>query len=223
MAPAKGARIVHEDSDVLGPVRVCGYATVYDQPYDIGDGLLESVAPGAFDLSGSVFATAGHDHLRCFGRTDDGSLEVWSDRYGLAFQFPLQNSWGGISLARAIANGHYRHASVNFASMRVEEKVVAGLPVNRVVGATISELSLTGRPANPATAAWLSTEDPDALPPRIAEARWRWRAGRMAAQQSRTRVQARASAAKYRPPPSVLAAIDAVLRLPRPGWQGSRR
>lgn len=195
-------------------VFICGYASVFNEPYDIGEGVLESVAPGAFDLSGLIYATAEHDDARCFARTDDGTLELWSDRFGLGFSFEAPRSWGGLNLTRSIAAGHLRGVSVNFASRTVRHEVVAGLPVDRVVAASISEISLTGRPASAATAAWHTTEDPDCLPPHVAEARSRWVAGRQAAVSATNRAQARATARDdYRTPSALLARIDRVLAI----------
>lgn len=207
-----------EYTDVLQPVRVCGYASIYDQPYDIGDGLLESVAPDAFNLSGSVFITADHDHDRRFASTDAGSLELWSDRRGLAFQFAVQNSWGGLNLLRTIATGRGRGASVWFTNRYVQHETIGGYPVDRVISASIAEISITDSPCCTGTAVWHTGEDPDNPPPRIAEARWRWIAGRQATINARHRAQARAKvtargAASTR---HLIPAIDAVLARYRP-------
>jgi HK97 family phage prohead protease len=209
--------------DVGPPVYVRGYASVFNRLYDIGNGVMERVHPGAFDLSGGIFVTFDHDHDRRFAHTGDKSLALWQDSVGLGFQFKLPGTWGGLSLARWVANNTFRGVSVHFISRVVDRKREGTLAVDDVLSARISEVSVTPTPANAATAVWTTAEDPAALPAFVADARARWQLGRMAltVAASRSRAKARAAGAPRDP---LLRQVDRILARHRPGLlPGARR
>lgn len=77
-----------------------GYAAVYDSPsvvMDEGNGpFREIVLPGAFDacLAGDydVVALRNHDINQPLGRLSAGTLRLWSDEVGLAFEVDLSSA-----------------------------------------------------------------------------------------------------------------------------------
>lgn len=79
---------VREENDT--PV-IEGYFAVFNKDYDMGYGMSESIAPGAFSktLSGDIRALINHDTTLVLGRTTAHTLELREDSHGL---------WGKISI-----------------------------------------------------------------------------------------------------------------------------
>lgn len=77
-----------EDGEDL---KIEGYFAVFNSIYDIGAGMSEEVAPGAFSetLSGDIRALVNHDTTLVLGRTLAHTLELREDTRGL---------WGSISI-----------------------------------------------------------------------------------------------------------------------------
>ena len=77
-----------EDGEEL---RIEGYFAVFNSNYDIGPGMSESIAPGAFSntLAEDIRALVNHDTTLVLGRTSAHTLELREDNHGL---------WGGISI-----------------------------------------------------------------------------------------------------------------------------
>ena len=77
-----------EDGDNLS---IEGYFAVFNSLYEIGPGMSESIAPGAFanTLSGDIRALVNHDSTLVLGRTSAHTLELREDEHGL---------WGRISI-----------------------------------------------------------------------------------------------------------------------------
>lgn len=65
--------------------KIEGYFAVFNSNYDIGPGMSESVAPGAFSntLSGDIRALVNHDTTLVLGRTKAHTLELHEDEHGL--------------------------------------------------------------------------------------------------------------------------------------------
>lgn len=68
-----------------------GYFAVFNSTYDMGWGMSESIAPGAFtkSLSNDVRALINHDTTLVLGRTSAHTLELREDSHGL---------WGKITI-----------------------------------------------------------------------------------------------------------------------------
>ena len=71
--------------DDNGQLVISGYFSVVNSNYEIGPGMSESVAPGAFlsSLSGDVRALTNHDTTLVLGRTTAGTLKLREDDVGL--------------------------------------------------------------------------------------------------------------------------------------------
>lgn len=71
---------------------ISGYFSVFNSNYEIGPGMTESVAPGAFSNSlagGDIRALTNHDTTLVLGRTKAHTLELREDERGL---------WGDITI-----------------------------------------------------------------------------------------------------------------------------
>lgn len=64
---------------------ISGYFAVFNSDYEIGPGMTESVAPGAFSktLGGDIRALTNHDTTLVLGRNTAGTLELREDSHGL--------------------------------------------------------------------------------------------------------------------------------------------
>ena len=62
-----------------------GYFAVFNSIYDMGCGMTESIAPGAFTdaLNGDIRALIDHDSRLVLGRTTAGTLSLQQDDHGL--------------------------------------------------------------------------------------------------------------------------------------------
>lgn len=61
------------------------YWAVYNSPYEIAPGAIETIAPGAFKnaLGGDIRALINHDTTLVIGRTTAGTFELHDDEHGL--------------------------------------------------------------------------------------------------------------------------------------------
>lgn len=68
-----------------GDPTIEGYFAVFNSNYDIGYGMSESIAPGAFTdaLGGDVRALVNHDTTLVLGRNKANTLELREDSHGL--------------------------------------------------------------------------------------------------------------------------------------------
>ena len=81
---------LRRDGEDQHPV-IEGYFSVFDSNYDMGYGMSESIAPGAFQntLSGDIRALIDHETRLVLGRTSAHTLELREDSHGL---------WGHIDI-----------------------------------------------------------------------------------------------------------------------------
>lgn len=74
-----------ETRDEDGKKAIEGYFAVFNSNYEIGPGMTESIAPGAFknSLAGDIRALVNHDTTLVLGRTKAHTLELREDERGL--------------------------------------------------------------------------------------------------------------------------------------------
>ena len=80
-----------ETREVGGVPHISGHFAVFESVYQIGPGMSESIAPGAFadTLGGDIRALTNHDSTLVLGRNTAGTLELREDAQGL---------WGDIAI-----------------------------------------------------------------------------------------------------------------------------
>ena len=68
-----------------GALHISGYFAVFGSDYEIGPGMSESIAPGAFTktLGGDIRGLTNHDTTLVLGRTKAGTLTLREDSHGL--------------------------------------------------------------------------------------------------------------------------------------------
>ena len=157
--------IVPMDRDADAPI-VVGYSTLWGTPTDRReDGKHWIFAPGAFadQLSDAtcVYLYREHSFERCFGATEDGSLDVAEDDLGLRFSCSLPRTTEAF-IVREI----YRGGGAFGASMHVEALESSERPpcIRWITKAHVDEVTITPRPANQATAVQLIDPNRDPRP-----------------------------------------------------------
>jgi phage head maturation protease len=180
------------------PAVICGYASIVGaihHPDTDGRRLLVQ-KPDAYDIanSGIVWLCIGHNLGKRVATTSDGSLEVWIDSAGLAFQATLAPAKGNLWLARKIAIGHFQEVSATYpASRKSECQTVNGERIECIQSTTVNEISIVAAGRCPGARAWISDVDVETLPPEIADQVKHWRAHRPAAGGAARRAPVRAA------------------------------
>lgn len=103
-----------EDGDNLS---IEGYFAVFDSIYEIGPGMSESIAPGAFSktLSGDIRALINHDTTLVLGRTKANTLQLREDNHGLWGHIDVNpNDTDAMNLYERVKRGDVDQCSFGF-------------------------------------------------------------------------------------------------------------
>lgn len=106
---------VREDGD--GNPSIEGYFAVFNSNYDMGWGMSESIAPGAFSeaLGGDVRALVNHDTTLVLGRNKAGTLELREDSHGLWGKVQINpNDSAAMDLYERVKRGDVDGCSIGF-------------------------------------------------------------------------------------------------------------
>lgn len=95
---------------------VAGYAAKFNKLSRNLGGFVEQIAPGAFakSLGDGVRVLARYNHETLLGTTDAGTLRVWADDEGLAYEVDLPDTTTGRDVAALAARGDVRFSSFAF-------------------------------------------------------------------------------------------------------------
>lgn len=94
-----------------------GYFAVFNSTYDIGWGMSESIAPGAFTeaLGGDVRALVNHDTTLVLGRNKANTLELREDSHGLWGRIRINpNDSAAMDLYERVKRGDVDGCSIGF-------------------------------------------------------------------------------------------------------------
>lgn len=94
-----------------------GYFAVFNSMYDLGYGLSESIAPGAFSetLADDIRALVNHDTTLVLGRTSAHTLEVSQDERGLWGKIRINpNDQDAMNLYARVQRGDVSQCSIGF-------------------------------------------------------------------------------------------------------------
>lgn len=105
---------------------ITGYFAVFNSPYEIGYGMSESIAPGAFagTLAGDIRALVNHDSTLVLGRTKAHTLELKEDERGLWGDIAINtNDRDAMNLYERVKRGDVDQCSFGFNIVREETEV----------------------------------------------------------------------------------------------------
>lgn len=101
------------------PVKISGYAAIFNSRTSIGDFFDEIIMPGAFDRSISasdadIRALFNHDWDKVLGRTKSNTITLREDEKGLSFELDLPNTSYARDLAESMERGDIDQCSFGF-------------------------------------------------------------------------------------------------------------
>lgn len=153
-----------EDGD--GPI-IEGYFAVYNSTYEIGPGMSESIAPGAFSgsLDGDIRCLTNHDTTLVNGRTTAGTFQLRDDETGLWGRCRINpNDTDAMNAWHRVQRGDVSQCSIGFEIVREEPESRPDGSVHwRIVEATLYECSICTFPAYEATSISARSAQRDAL------------------------------------------------------------
>ncbi|OJT97730.1 MAG: hypothetical protein BGN83_19780 [Rhizobium sp. 63-7] len=159
-----------------------GYGAIFNRIVRTAEVSAFVVTKNTFSLAGrSVGFCFDHEESRRYAATNNRSMSVWHDAWGLAFECEVKDE-GLINLVR---RGECIEASCYYHPISHRDGTFNGEPVKFFDRATVSEISVVSRGGCPDTAIWLAeTPENDMTDHQRFSARM-WRMGR--AQNSRRR------------------------------------
>ncbi len=205
-----------------------GYAAPFNQQAfvaDSGGGFNERILPRAFsgmlrDGRPVALQFDTHDPAPALARSQDGTLTLFEDDYGLGFEASLPDTQGNWSICRSVIRTH-GYCSVNFAkcsARRLAQKGSWGTATDEIDWAEIDHITIAERAVYKGTSIWPAHCDLDRAPHRIQDAADRWAQGfmeanrRIAAARRVEELVARSKAnAKHRPPEQDTQFLSSVL------------
>lgn len=151
-----------------------GYFAVFNSNYDLGMGMSESIAPGAFTdtLAGDIRALVNHDTTLVLGRTSAHTLELKQDERGLWGKVSINpNDTDAMNLYARVKRGDVTQCSIGF-DILDEETEFLGEDVHWTIKAVkLWEVSACTFPAYEDTAVVARSQDKAELEKRKLEAR----------------------------------------------------
>lgn len=171
MRTASANFTTREDGDAL---TIEGYFAVFNSNYDLGYGMSESIAPGAFDgtISDDVRALVNHDTTLVLGRTSAHTLELRQDEHGLWGRVAINpNDLDAMNLYARVKRGDVNQCSFGFDILDEETEFGEGDAVHWTIKAVkLYEVSCCTFPAYEETAIAARKQDAEELKKRSLEA-----------------------------------------------------
>lgn len=160
-----------------GKPAIEGYFAVFNSNYEMGIGMSESIAPGAFSktISGDIRALINHDTTMVLGRTAAHTLELREDAHGLWGRIAINpNDSDAMNLYARVQRGDVSQCSFGFEIVSEETDFRDDGSVHWTIReVNLFEVSCCTFPAYEQTA--ISAREKDAAQLR-ARAREKWRA-----------------------------------------------
>ena len=163
-----------EDGDNLS---IEGYFAVFNSNYEIGPGMSESIAPGAFSetLSGDIRALINHDTTLVLGRTKARTLTLKEDTRGLWGHIDInRNDVDAMNLYERVKRGDVDQCSFGFDIRSEDTDISENGDVHwTITGVDLYEVSCCTFPAYSETNISARSEQRDEMKKRERDA---WRA-----------------------------------------------
>jgi len=133
-----------------------GYFAVFNSNYEIGPGMTESIAPGAFSntLGADVRALINHDSTLVLGRNKAGTLELREDSHGLWGKIIINpNDTDAMNLYSRVQRGDVNQCSFGFDILEEETDYLPNDSVHwTILRVKLYEVSVVTFPAYEETA-----------------------------------------------------------------------
>ena len=160
-----------------GKPAIEGYFAVFDSNYEMGFGMSESIAPGAFSktISGDIRALINHDTTMVLGRTAAHTLELREDAHGLWGRIEINpNDSDAMNLYARVKRGDVSQCSFGFEIVSEETDFRDDGTIHWTIReVNLFEVSCCTFPAYEQTAISARTKDAEQLRARKRE---KWRA-----------------------------------------------
>lgn len=143
-----------------GVKTISGYAAVFyraDDPgteFELFDGFIERIAPGAFsDAMGrdDVRALFNHEPNLILGRNKAGTLRLSEDEVGLRYDIDLPDTQTGRDVAESISRGDVTGSSFAFSITDQERRTENGVDVREIRGVNLYDVGPVTYPAYEST------------------------------------------------------------------------
>lgn len=167
-------------ADDNGDLHITGHFAVFHSNYEIGPGMSESIAPGAFldELNGDVRALTNHDTRLVLGRTSAGTLKIWEDETGLAGDILINpKDSDAMNTYERVLRGDVNQCSFGFRILEEDTEYRNDGSVHWTIRKVVLlEVSVCTFPAYEATNVQARSQERDALRKRELDA---WKAKQM--------------------------------------------
>ncbi|WAA10835.1 HK97 family phage prohead protease [Fervidibacillus albus] len=133
------------------PVRISGYAAVFNSKTRICDFFDEVIAPGAFSRTlsenGDIRALFNHDWDNVLGRTKADTLLLEEDDRGLKFEIDLPNTSVARDLVESMKRGDINQCSFGFIPIEEEWDYSVEPALRTIKDVDLYEISIVSLPA----------------------------------------------------------------------------
>lgn len=169
---------VRRDGEDNHPV-IEGYFSVFNSNYEMGQGMSESIAPGAFEgqTSEDVRALIDHETRLVLGRTKSGTLQLSQDERGLWGKIDINpNDGDAMNLVARVERGDVSQCSFGFDILDEETEFRDDGSIHWTIKSVkLYEVSVVTFPAYTDTSVSCRSQQREELKKRQTEA-WRERA-----------------------------------------------
>lgn len=134
------------------PGKLVGHAAVFDSPTDLGE-FVEVIRAGAFTRSltapAGIMALFDHERRSVLGKVGSGTLRLWQDAKGLAFELNLPDTSVGRDLAVLVERGDVSGCSFGFITPEGGDKwdTRGAKPMRELRSVDLREITITPTPA----------------------------------------------------------------------------
>jgi HK97 family phage prohead protease len=155
------------------PLKIRGYAAVFNQLSEPLFGFRERILPGAFKktVDADVRALVGHDPSQIIGRTKSGTLTLREDQHGLYTEIDPPNTQLGRDTVESIKRGDLDQMSFGFQVVKDEWKREERELVRELVEVDLFDVSVVAFPAYTQTEVSVRSMWPDGIPEEVEKLR----------------------------------------------------
>jgi HK97 family phage prohead protease len=151
------------------PLKIRGYAAVFNQLSEPLFGFRERIIPGAFkkSIDADVRALVGHDPSQIIGRTKSGTLILREDQHGLYTEIDPPNTQLGRDTVESIKRGDLDQMSFGFQVVKDDWKHEEKERIRELVEVDLFDVSVVAFPAYTQTEVSVRSLWPDGIPDKV--------------------------------------------------------